>query len=238
MCGDWHVPIGPPWKSHSSTPEHSSSLRQGAPTSSPPSSSSQPSGASATTRARTPAILRTRLDSTPHHSLADAPACCDIPTHATRPRAATSRRTRSAAATHRAAPRYSPRVLSSAAAPRVWATLLALAAVSGLIAGCLRALAPSIRRADHHGHLAPDDRRDACLACHDLESVMAAQMAAMAPEARAAHAEAMMAGDGGAPLVQDWMAEDPRECLACHRLREPRAARRRAATARLSGHVQ
>lgn len=128
-------------------------------------------------------------------------------------------------------------MLSSAKATRVWALALALAAAVGLASGCLRALAPSIRRADHHEHLTRDDRRDACLACHDLESAMAAAMAAMPPEARAAHTEAMMAGDGGAPLVQDWMAEDPRECLACHRLREPRGGGRRADHTRLSGNV-
>ena len=105
---------------------------------------------------------------------------------------------------------------------RVLPPALALAgfAAAILAAGCLTALAPAIRPVAHHDHLRPADRRDACLACHDLESAMAARMAAMPSAARADHAAAMMDG-GGAPLVADWMADDPRECLECHRLRRP-----------------
>ena len=56
---------------------------------------------------------------------------------------------------------------------------------------------------------------------------MAKRMAAMEPDELTRHMEAMTAGtdNGDAPLVQDWMVEDPRGCLECHRLRIPRAER-------------
>ncbi|MEZ4383212.1 MAG: hypothetical protein R3A79_17930 [Nannocystaceae bacterium] len=56
---------------------------------------------------------------------------------------------------------------------------------------------------------------------------MAARMAKMPPEALERHMQAMNEGQerGDPPLVQDWMIEDARGCLECHRLRTPRAQR-------------
>jgi len=108
-----------------------------------------------------------------------------------------------------------PRSLSSAA--------LVLAAISG----CLSAYAPPIAPVDHHASVEAADGRggDGCLDCHELESSMAERMRTMDAQALAQHMEAMEASDD-APLVQDWMIEDPRGCLECHRLRPPKGARR------------
>jgi hypothetical protein len=91
-----------------------------------------------------------------------------------------------------------------------------------LAAGCLTALAPNIRARDHHRGVRPGARRGECLSCHELESAMTRRMAAMDPQHLEAHTAEMMAS-GAAPLVQDWMVRDRRDCLDCHQLRPRRA---------------
>ena len=98
--------------------------------------------------------------------------------------------------------------------------LLALA-VSGMTLGCITTLAPNIRARAHHETLESRARWDDCNACHEQESVMAHRLSHMSPRARAA-AEARAARGEGAPLVRDWMVEDDRGCLECHKLTERR----------------
>lgn len=110
-------------------------------------------------------------------------------------------------------------------APRILiAGTLALAAIAGSLSGCLAAYAPAIVPRDHHEGLAAGDG-GACMGCHELESAMAEHMRGMDEATLAAHVEEMATSDDP-PLVQDWMVEDPRGCLDCHRLRTPRGARR------------
>ncbi|MCB9703582.1 MAG: hypothetical protein H6711_16935 [Myxococcales bacterium] len=104
---------------------------------------------------------------------------------------------------------------------RVW-LFLALAALAGTTAGCLASFAPPIRPVDHHAGIEADAGRQSCLACHDLESTMAARMRGMTGDALAAHLEAMASEP---PLVQDWMVEDRRSCVDCHRVRAPHGRR-------------
>jgi hypothetical protein len=97
---------------------------------------------------------------------------------------------------------------------------LLLAAISG----CLSAYAPAIVPRDHHEGLLASDG-GACMSCHELESAMAEHMRGMDEATLAEHVEAMATSDDP-PLVQDWMIEDPRGCLECHRLRAPPEVRR------------
>ncbi|MCB9749319.1 MAG: hypothetical protein H6713_04840 [Myxococcales bacterium] len=103
-------------------------------------------------------------------------------------------------------------------ARRVVALGLLALSVSGGLLGCIATLAPNVRARDHHASLEPRSTWDDCSACHELESVMAHRLEHMSPRARAG-AEAQAMRGGGAPLVRDWMAEEPRGCLDCHRLR-------------------
>ncbi len=98
--------------------------------------------------------------------------------------------------------------------------LLALA-LSGATLGCITTLAPNVRARGHHESLEARARWDDCSACHEQESVMAHRLSRMSPRARAA-AEAQAARGGGAPLVRDWMVDDARGCLECHKLKERR----------------
>jgi len=112
----------------------------------------------------------------------------------------------------------------SVAARIVIAGTLVLAALTGSLSGCLSAYAPAIVPRDHHEGLLASDG-GACMDCHGLESAMAEHMRGMDAATLAEHVEEMATSDAP-PLVQDWMVEDPRGCLDCHRLRAPREARR------------
>jgi len=113
--------------------------------------------------------------------------------------------------------------MSLTAAPPQRTGLAATAGLAVLLAaGCLTALAPNIHARDHHSAVRPSARRGECLSCHELESSMARRMAAMDPQHLESHT-AEMTASGAPPLVQDWMARDPRGCLDCHQLRPRRA---------------
>ena len=102
--------------------------------------------------------------------------------------------------------------------------LIAGTLVFAAASGCLSAYAPAIVPRDHHEGLQQNDG-GACMSCHELESAMAEHMKTMDGATLAAHIEEMATSDDP-PLVQDWMIEDSRGCLECHRLRAPREARR------------
>lgn len=94
------------------------------------------------------------------------------------------------------------------------------------LAGCLATLGPDISRGDaHHEDADPHGGRRQCLACHELESSMATRMESMSQTELAMHMEEMAAAHG-APLVQDWMAQDQRDCVLCHKVRAPTGAHR------------
>ncbi|MCA9691981.1 MAG: hypothetical protein KC636_20435 [Myxococcales bacterium] len=102
--------------------------------------------------------------------------------------------------------------------PRVGLALIGAAslAVAGL--GCLASFAPSLRARGPHEHLRTGDEAALCMGCHEQESAAAHRLAQLAPAERERAIAAAMAGEG-APLVRDWMIEDPRGCLECHALR-------------------
>ncbi|HGG58040.1 MAG TPA: hypothetical protein ENK31_09625 [Nannocystis exedens] len=103
--------------------------------------------------------------------------------------------------------------------------MIAAAFVLSATAGCLSAYAPAITARAHHSGIDIIDGDDSCMNCHELESSMAEKMAMMDPATLSQHLETMETSDDP-PLVQDWMLEEDRSCLACHRLRNPRQARR------------
>lgn len=97
----------------------------------------------------------------------------------------------------------------------------ALVVLLGASSACLAAFAPNIRPRKHHasvGHQASDDT---CMACHESEASMYRRMQSMARDQHQAHMRAEHT-PSMAPLVQDWMLDDPGGCLGCHRLRESR----------------
>lgn len=94
-----------------------------------------------------------------------------------------------------------------------------------LLAGCLASLGPDISRGDrHHEATEPHGGRRQCLACHELESSMATRMKSMSDSDLSMHMAEMQAAHA-APLVQDWMAKEQRDCVLCHKVREPTRAR-------------
>lgn len=103
--------------------------------------------------------------------------------------------------------------------------MIAAALVLSATAGCLSAYAPAITPRAHHSGIDIIDGDDSCMSCHELESSMAERMSTMDPAMLGRHLEAMETSDDP-PLVQDWMVEENRGCLACHRLRSPRQTHR------------
>ena len=72
---------------------------------------------------------------------------------------------------------------------------------------CLPAFAPKLTPDDVHADLSAASEADACMSCHVSES------------------EALREGPSAAPIVADWMLDEPRGCTDCHALRSPRRAR-------------
>jgi cytochrome c551/c552 len=83
---------------------------------------------------------------------------------------------------------------------RLHAPWLLLMFVAG---ACLPAFAPAIRAREHHAALSPVAADTTCLTCH-----------AVAGEVVFEH--------GGTPVVPRWMITDPRGCVGCHDVKEPR----------------
>ncbi|MGB1016585.1 MAG: hypothetical protein ACPG4T_20780 [Nannocystaceae bacterium] len=76
-------------------------------------------------------------------------------------------------------------------------------------------LAPNIRAKGVHDIVTPAATRATCLGCHETEAEAVVRIE------RLAHAgkPAPTPGPGDAPLVQDWMAQDKKGCVDCHRVR-------------------
>lgn len=114
---------------------------------------------------------------------------------------------------------------------RPWA--IARAASLALIAAtlaCLPAFAPGIRARAHHGGLSSASAADQCMGCHVSEAEALAKMRASPelgePAQAAAHDLERDPEPEPAPLVADWMIDEPRACVECHRVRVPHRAQR------------
>ena len=110
---------------------------------------------------------------------------------------------------------------STSTARRLCLAALVLAAGLGGAVGCLTTLGPDIRGESHHVRMSRASTRDACMTCHESEAQMTRRMKGMSPEQMAEHMRWMTAVVRP-PLVQDWMVSDPRDCVVCHRVKEPR----------------
>lgn len=93
---------------------------------------------------------------------------------------------------------------------------LAMVPIVGLVGACLTAYSPRIRAVDHHAGITAATPNATCMACHDAEVDVMAEMARMS-EAQREHEMAMRMGGGGASLVAQWMVEDERSCATCHK---------------------
>ena len=82
------------------------------------------------------------------------------------------------------------------------ALALALATIA-----CLPTFAPKLAPDDVHAGLSATSEAEVCMGCHVSES------------------EALRSGPSAAPIVADWMLDEPRECTDCHAIRAPRRAR-------------
>jgi hypothetical protein len=104
-----------------------------------------------------------------------------------------------------------PSWASSHTVPRQLARAIAIAAPLAcalLLAACLPAFAPSIRARGPHRGLSPAAADPTCMTCH-----VSAYALRDDPALARAHA---------APIVPAWMLTDPRGCVGCHVVREPR----------------
>jgi hypothetical protein len=82
---------------------------------------------------------------------------------------------------------------------------LGVLALAGSL-GCLPVFGPDLRPRGHHAGLESGTPRDGCMGCHvDEHQAIASGVDEDHP--------------APAPIVADWMLEDPRECVTCHRLR-------------------
>lgn len=113
-----------------------------------------------------------------------------------------------------------------ATSPRLAARLccgsLVVAALLGVLTGCLTTLGPNIRREHHHVRMTQQATRGTCMACHESESHMSMRMKAMSPAEMTAHMH-YITTVMHPPLVQDWMLRERRDCVACHAVKGPRA---------------
>lgn len=83
------------------------------------------------------------------------------------------------------------------------ALLAGVALVGFATPGCLRVFGPDLRARGPHQGL---DTADRCMDCHISEAEALAQK---------------LEGPTEAPLVADWMVEEPRSCVDCHLVRPP-----------------
>ncbi|MCA9682363.1 MAG: hypothetical protein KC457_09225 [Myxococcales bacterium] len=92
--------------------------------------------------------------------------------------------------------------------PRLVLALFAGSALVGFAApGCLQVFGPDLRaRGPHEGldTTGAADAADRCMDCHLSEAEALAQK---------------LEGPTEAPLVADWMVEEPRSCVTCHVVR-------------------
>ena len=77
-----------------------------------------------------------------------------------------------------------------------------LLGAAALTSGCLSVYAPSIRTQHHHADLTRSDTADDCLSCHTVQR----------------HSAHQAQPNADAPLVKDWMIDDERGSLHCHKL--------------------
>jgi hypothetical protein len=99
--------------------------------------------------------------------------------------------------------------------------VIAGAALLGGALGCLTTLGPDIRRDWPHAGTSQATTRGGCLGCHETETHMRTRMQAMTPSEMTVHMQ-YITTVVHPPLVQDWMVQESRECVACHAVREPR----------------
>ena len=98
------------------------------------------------------------------------------------------------------------------------AAVFAAAGLLGGLVGCLTTLGPDIRRSWPHAGMTRAATRGDCLGCHETESHMRMRMQAMKPAEMAAHMQ-YITTVVHPPLVQDWMVQEPRDCVVCHAVR-------------------
>ncbi len=100
--------------------------------------------------------------------------------------------------------------------------VVAVLCVAGLLGagagGCITAFAPNIRREEHHTNMTTASTRGDCLGCHETESHMVARMKGMAADDLAQHMREMQTIVRPS-LVQDWMVQERRGCVECHRVK-------------------
>lgn len=80
---------------------------------------------------------------------------------------------------------------------------LILLAFAFVVGACLPAFAPAIRAARHHVALTPEAADTTCLACHPVAGDLPME-------------------HGGTPVIPRWMLTDPRGCVGCHDVKDPR----------------
>lgn len=120
----------------------------------------------------------------------------------------------------RPAPLARPRAVGDVVVAVLVAAAL-LGGVSSSLTGCLTQLGPDIRREAPHRRMTQSASRGDCLLCHETESHMSRRMQAMSPAEMTAHMQ-YITTVVHPPLVQDWMVKEKRDCVTCHRVREPR----------------
>ena len=82
---------------------------------------------------------------------------------------------------------------------------------AGLL-GCLSSFGPDLRPRGVHTELPAQSPNATCMGCHESEADALARM----------HAEGSSPAsmsESGPPLVADWMVEESRACVHCHRIR-------------------
>ena len=90
--------------------------------------------------------------------------------------------------------------------------------VGGILTGCLTTLAPNLRAKGVHDIVTPSASSETCLSCHETGAEALVRMEQLAHAGK----PVLPPREGDAPLVQDWMAEDPRSCVTSHRVRGAR----------------
>ncbi|MFO7564646.1 MAG: hypothetical protein R6X02_18530 [Enhygromyxa sp.] len=100
--------------------------------------------------------------------------------------------------------------------------VVAILLVVGAI-GCLRSFGPNLRPRGVHGELPVASPNETCMGCHESEADALARMRAAGRHPALAPAPAPAPAsmpELGPPLVADWMVEEPRACIDCHRIRQ------------------